>query len=343
MYKLPYLQKYKGKSTRYKCPSCGRTQIFTLYLNGNTHEPIHRTVGRCNREIKCGYHYTPKQYFRDNPMSQSSSMSYKITQTLQIPQSPLSSNSQKVNFLSPLGESTRRGIEVGIGGEVPFHYLLDSLSPNSNFVSFLKNQFSEVQINTVFENYLLGATKSKEVIFWQIDINGKIRTGKIMQYNIETGRRQKHESGAIDWVHNKLKKSSQLPEDFNLQQCFFGEHLLTIYPDKTVGIVESEKSAIIASCVIPELIWLAAGSLNGLSVEKCKVLKNRKVILYPDLGAYEKWSEKTKTINLLGLSCSTLLEDIATSIDKIKGFDVADFMIDEIIKIKSEKQIRIKS
>ena len=67
-----------------------------------------------------------------------------------------------------------------------------------------------------------------------------------MQYNPTTGKRIKHQSGAIDWVYNKLKKSGMLPENFNLQQCFFGEHLLTLYPDKTVAIVESEKSALIA-------------------------------------------------------------------------------------------------
>jgi hypothetical protein len=331
MYKFPYLQKYKGKSTRYKCPSCGRTQSFTLYFDGNTHEPIHHTVGRCNREIKCGYHYTPKQYFRDNPMSQSSSMSYKITQTFQIPQTPLSSNSQKVNFLSPLGESTRRGIEVGVGGEVPFHYLRDSLSPNSNFVSFLQHHFSEEQINTVFENYLLGATKNKEVIFWQIDVAGKIRTGKIMQYNPETGKRIKHQNGAINWVHNKLKKTKQLPDNFNLEQCFFGEHLLNTYPVKTVAIVESEKSACIASCVLPELIWLAAGSLNGLTIEKCQVLKGRNVVLYPDLGAYEKWSFKAMQIqnqSVCNISVSTLLEIITSPGEKANGFDIADYLID---------------
>jgi len=63
------------------------------------------------------------------------------------------------------------------------------------------------------------------------------------------------------WVHNKLKKSRELPENFNLLQCFFGEHLLKIYPYKYVAIAESEKSAIIANMIMPELIWLAAGNL----------------------------------------------------------------------------------
>jgi len=220
-------------------------------------------------------------------------------------------------------------MEVGVGGEVPFHYLRDSLSPNSNFISFLQNHFSEEQINTVFEKYLLGATKNKEVIFWQIDITGKIRTGKIMQYNPETGKRIKHQSGAINWVHNKLKKSKLLPDDFNLEQCFFCEHLLNTYPVKTVAIVESEKTACIASCVVPELIWLAAGSLNGLTFEKCQVLKNRNVILYPDLGAYEKWKSKAYEMQphfIQPIFVSNLLELLAGINEKLAGLYIVDYI-----------------
>jgi hypothetical protein len=44
------------------------------------------------------------------------------------------------------------------------------------------------------------------------------------------------------------------------------------------------------------LVWLAAGNLNELSIEKCQVLKGRDVMLYPDLGAFDKWSEKATEI-----------------------------------------------
>lgn len=209
----------------------------------------------------------------------------------------------------------------------------------SNFIRFLFDHFSDEQIRNVTENYALGATKSKEVIFWQIDIQGKVRTGKIMQYNSQTGKRLKHESRAIDWVHNKLKKGGKLPDSFNLQQCFFGEHLLKIYPDKFVGIVESEKSAIIASCIVPDMIWLATGNMNGLSIEKCNVLKGRDVMLYPDLGAFEKWSLKVVEIQKqcgCKFSISTLLEDEATDTDRDNGLDIADYII---VELKSKKTI----
>lgn len=195
-------------------------------------------------------------------------------------------------------------------------------------------------MTTPEENYALGTTQNKEVIFWQIDTAGKVRTGKIMQYNPLTGRRQKHQSGAIDWVHNKLKKSGILPEEFNLQHGFLGEHLLTLYPDKTVAIVESEKSALIASAVFSNLVWLAAGNLNGLSIDKCQVLQNRTIILFSDLNAFDKWNEKAIQIEKecnCTITVSRLLEDIATPGAKANGLDIADFMIEQLRQKVNEK------
>lgn len=310
-----FLQKYKGKNTRHDCPSCKAKLSFTLYLDSNTNNPIHRTVGKCNRESKCGYHYPPKQFFIDNPDSKKSSQYSSNTTNVDIRSAP-----------SPLGR-------VGVGC-IPFSFVERSASYKSNLVRFLCEILTDEQIHSIGENYALGATKNKEVIFWQININGKVRTGKIMQYNPETGRRLKHESGSIDWVHNKLKKSGTLPEDYNLQQCFFGEHLLKIYPEKPVAIVESEKSALIASAIFPDLIWIAAGNINGLSIEKCQILKGRKVMLYPDLGAIEKWCLKTVEIQKLyncKISVSKLLEDEATEIDRDNGLDIADYIISELL------------
>lgn len=165
-----------------------------------------------------------------------------------------------------------------------------------------------------------------------------------MQYNPENGRRIKHQSGAIDWVHNKLKNSCKLPEDFNLQKCFFGEHLLKIYPDKQVAIVESEKSSVIASCIVPDLVWLAAGNLNGLSIEKCQVLKGRNVTLFPDLGAYEKWILKAEEIEKqynCKLSISNLLEEEATETERQNGLDIADYIIEELkVLLSSRRGVR---
>jgi len=86
---------------------------------------------------------------------------------------------------------------------IPFSFVERSVSHKSNFVRFLCEILNDKQI-AIGENYALGATKTSEVIFWQIDMQGKVRTGKIMQYNPDTGRRLKHESGAIETVSKML-------------------------------------------------------------------------------------------------------------------------------------------
>ena len=61
------LERYRGRGTRYSCPQCGRKYCFTRYIDTETNQYINERVGKCNRLDKCGYHYTPHQYFTDNP------------------------------------------------------------------------------------------------------------------------------------------------------------------------------------------------------------------------------------------------------------------------------------
>jgi hypothetical protein len=304
----PYLQKYKGPSTRHTCPNCGVKNSFTLYIDGNTNEPIHPTVGICNRQNKCGYHYPPKMYYNDNP-------------------------NFKTDFTPDYKPYNPPDIDTPVN-YIPFGYVTKSKSYENHFIDFLKASFNSYDIQKVADDYLLGSTRNREIIFWQIDTTGKVHTGKIMQYNPETGKRIKHESRAINWVHNKLKRQGTISQDFNLAQCFFGEHLIRRYPDKPVAIVESEKSAIIASIVFPDYIWLATGALNGLSLDKCFVLDKRKVYIYPDLGkAYSVWKLKAEEISKFirwEVHVSDLLENIATPSAKAEGFDIADYILHQL-------------
>ena len=62
--------------------------------------------------------------------------------------------------------------------------------------------------------------------------------------------------------------------------------------NKPVAIVESEKTAIVASIYIPEYVWIATGGKNGCKWKEkdiAKVLLNREqpIYLFPDLNAIE--------------------------------------------------------
>src|SRR5690606_39525320 len=71
------LEPYNGMKSRYTCPNCGTKQGFAKYINSDTKEYLSDDVGRCNREEKCGYHYTPKQYFSDNKMTEFKPITYR--------------------------------------------------------------------------------------------------------------------------------------------------------------------------------------------------------------------------------------------------------------------------
>ena len=111
---------------------------------------------------------------------------------------------------------------------------------HNNLVQFLVNRFGQKETEDAVRHYFIGSSSwNNATVFWQIDQNNRIRTGKIMQYNKETGKRIKEPISKISWVHSRLRIN-----DFNLAQCLFGEHLLQD-TTKIVAIVESEKTAII--------------------------------------------------------------------------------------------------
>jgi hypothetical protein len=105
---------------------------------------------------------------------------------------------------------------------------------------------------------------------------------------------------------------------------------------KPVAIVESEKTAIIASVYFPEFIWIAAGNKEGLNREKCEVLKGRQVVLFPDLSkpkenkptTFEVWSNKAKEFsNIAHFMVNELLEKKAEEAERKEGCDLADYLI----------------
>lgn len=298
------LEPYKGMNSRYTCPNpnCRKGKTFALYIdveNGRNVSPI---VGRCNREINCGYHYTPKQYFQDNHIA--------------IELKPEKSNGYQWKPETPVKPVSY----------IPFDLMKSSLHSYeaNNFVRYLGVLFGPEITAELVGRYLIGTSKHWHgaTVFWQIDALGRVRTGKIMLYDPLTGKRVKEPYNHITWAHKK----ANIP-DFNLQQCLFGEHLLKKEPLKPVAIVESEKTAILASAYLPQFIWLACGSLVNLNNRNCAVLKGRRVVLYPDINGFEKWKAKLPELSAITrFEISELLEIRATQEDRENGYDLADYL-----------------
>ena len=61
------LEPYKGVSTRHTCPNCHCKRCFSKYIDTEKRIQFPDYVGRCDHEQKCGYHFTPRDYFERNP------------------------------------------------------------------------------------------------------------------------------------------------------------------------------------------------------------------------------------------------------------------------------------
>lgn len=324
------LERYDGMNTRYRCPKCNKEKIFCLYIDTETKEKIHSSVGRCNRESNCGYHYTPKQYFQDNNIAFDSAL--------------ILTNNKPLDFKLTAKEVSFIPVEI-FKQSLQIDKNVLEISESNNFVKFLIELFGIDVTNQLVLRYFIATSKHWKGanVFWQVDYQGNIRTGKIMLYNSSTGKRIKQPLNYINWAHKALKKA-----DFELKQCLFGEHLL-IDNKKPVALVESEKTAIIASVYLPQFIWLAVGSLTNLNAEKCNILKGRSVTLFPDLNGFVKWSKKAKELSQIAIfNVSDLLERKANKQERELGFDLADYLIKfdfndfilhESIQVQIEKTI----
>ncbi|MEM7105652.1 MAG: DUF6371 domain-containing protein [Bacteroidota bacterium] len=309
------LEKYKGMQTRHTCPGCNKPKEFTRYIDTeNQGVYLAENVGKCNRENKCGYHYTPSQFFEDIPGAlhriKDSDDLITVNTRYAPPESP------PIQFLPE--ETMTRTLRA---------------YDTNNFVKYLVNLFGKEKALDLAELYKLGTAEKfrnhggNSVVFWQIDTLNRIRQAKVMAYNPHTGRRIKPGQQNICFMGKKILNDYEA----NLKQCLFGAHILTDRKNDNVGIVESEKTAVIMAGFMPDVVWLATGGKNGANWINRDVygdLKGRNVVLYPDIGATEAWSEKAK---MLATVCNyTVWDGLENMPDKEtvnEGLDIADFVI----------------
>lgn len=287
---MDYAYHLDKSSRKYVCPRCGR-KSFVLYLD-EQNRPLSSEVGKCDRADNCAHHYPPREFFRDH--------------------SPIRPRLPRIDLFSWHKYHTAKRPSF-IPHEIveqscnPRHYVRNSLC------RYLTGLFSAIMslqdIETVFSDYALGTSRlfGGSPVFWQIDPQGKARTGKIMGYD-DTGHRVKTPQPQMQWAHIAIK--DRLPADFTLCQTFYGAHRQT--SENTVYyLFESEKTALITALALKSLsdtlyhsiIPIAAGGCEGFNPtleaiadksHKIQILKNRHVVLFPDNGKYAAWRSRAK-------------------------------------------------
>lgn len=167
----------------------------------------------------------------------------------------------------------------------PAAVVTDTQTPLFDYVAKLLGVGNAIEI---WNRYKIGRD-GQRTVFWQIAKDGTIRAGKSIPY-LPNGHRDKADRYPANWLH-KSKAWDGLHQGAELQQCYFGEHLLNENPDAKVVIVESEKTAAVLSQISHGWVWLASGGSQGLkNPDKNKALDGREVWLLPDNGQYWNWA-----------------------------------------------------
>jgi len=339
---------------KFICPNCHKKR-FVKFVDKTTGDYIGDNYGRCDRENNCGYFNSPpkgKTAYLINFISIQDITAKAVKTTNEngeidfIPKSIILNKENNGLWLPEWFLKKERFNYIGCQSKVyegddvaiihsitkakpqPSYFDLEVLDNavdddiRDNFTQFLYDNFETNKVIKALSNYFITGTNkkwSKSTIFWQIDEKEKIRGAKVMKYDKHTGKRIKEPYNHIGWLHSILKI-----KDFNLEQCLFGLHQITSEPDKyTIAIVESEKTAVIMSILMPEYVWMATGGKGNLNLERLQPLKNKDVILYPDKGCYTDWNNIATNANGFMIKTSDILERA----DIPEGDDLVDLYL----------------
>lgn len=218
---------------------------------------------------------------------------------------------------------------------------LNSMAAHANETSlyaFLCGLFPAEDVDRVFGLYRLGGSRhinalqgGRAISYPYINAKLHCVDCKVMHLDPVSGSR-KSAPPIKTWTEDGEQRESKVTwalaelrmKHLRAPWCNFGEHLLSLNPHKPVGILESEKSAVILSLMYPDIVWLAVGSESNLNAERLKPCKGRKITIYPDRDAYSRWKSIADDLaKEYSITIDTTILDYGNG----KNDDLADLMI----------------
>ncbi len=313
-----YRYKFYRSSRKFLCPRCGKKSLVR-YVDSFTGELESEQYGKCDREVKCGFILYPNTKWVG---------SSNLIKSLAIRrESQLLVNKKQVYI-------PREAFNTTLGGynDCAFFAYLSKRGVPDNL---LEEIISMYLLGTIQSGYLRGA-----LTIPYINEDDQIAFVQVKQFD------EQNKTIKTSALHSLLKEkpSNQWIEDYEKNElkvsCFFGAHLLKKYPKNPIALVEAPKTAIYGSCYfglpIDEkgLLWLAVYNKSSLTEDKFKVLKGRKIMVFPDLsangGTYNEWKKKIEQFaNKLPKTkvvVNDFLELYAPDELKQSGGDLADIL-----------------
>jgi len=183
-----------------------------------------------------------------------------------------------------------------------------------------------MELRRTYERFHMGGVVHqghRYAIFWHIDQDYNVHTGKMMRFinltrnGVQVCKRVR-EPGAVNWVHSAIPlqddtgarvKFGQGAGEEVFTQTLFGLPQLKTRPHDPVAIVEGYKAAIIASIYYPHIVWLASDALGSLTSYEhqgrfplMEPLRGRGVYLVPDFRGIEAWEVQGARIRRTGIN-----------------------------------------
>lgn len=279
-------------SKKYTCPQCGH-KTFKVSTYSDTKEPVDETrFGRCERINFCGYMLLPdatqkRENFTPRP-------------------------EPKYIFILPSQDQIRAVVNY---------------SHDSNFHRFIK-------IHTTIpmehlERWGVCTHRyypDRTVYLFQRIIDRTVINWKIFAYKSDGHRNKEIDSYSLSAPKFYFEKD-KLNYEVKYPMCLFGEHLLGPVDNVPVMIVESEKTAVIASYYYPQFKWVSCGAANGLTIvskHKTNVLRGRTVYWICDS---DKAGRQNRSIDNLQKAITSFgIIDLFP--EREDGYDLGDSILD---------------
>lgn len=318
-------------SEKFDCPNCGARSRFVRYRNVVSGDWVLDDYGRCDRENDCGYW---KKIEHNEIVTDKLILKYEVQRKRNICNTDFLSDA----FYKPFRENNLGGVKY-----------------ENTFLRGIGKVFGKKVAVDVYNKFNLGTFYDGAVVFPYYGINGELITGKIMWYDDDLHRMKEGKKSFPRWLHNfDYKKDntediicSPFPDSYKADFGFFNFKYRDHDSVGDICLVESEKTAIIMSIILPEFHWMATGGLGNLSQSyKWNGITGKDIFLFPDFGLVKS---KSKTVEEYWTDIITekissdygsmgwygtvnYIPDYISDEDKYKlrekGIDVADFVLD---------------
>jgi hypothetical protein len=323
------LQPYTGPKSRTTCPACGTLRCFTRYLDTSSGELLPDEYGRCDREANCSYHRNP--YHRN-----ADGLSYATATERgeRLPTPPLLSSRTTASLPAAVVSIPAEVLTASLG-----HYERNALA------RLLRVHFGRGVADELLNKFQLGTSAHwpGACVFWLLDEIGRVRGGQVVLYD-ESGHTVKQPRRCTTWAHTALARACQRRghappawlADYEAHgqksPCLFGLPQLTTAPaSQPIALVESAKTAMLATPYFPRYIWLATMGLSYLTADRIAPLRGRRIVLFPDAGALSHWQTKADEIRRMGFDITVFeeLEKLVTKDEQAAGLDLGDVLLRE--------------